>query len=76
MRILISKPFAKFIRKEGISHGKLCEAIDRSNKGNIDANYGGGVIKQRISRNNEGLSVGYRSIILFRSRQNSFFVYG
>jgi hypothetical protein len=38
----------------------------RAENGQIDADLGGGVIKQRIARPGEGKSNGYRSIILFR----------
>ena len=44
--------------------------------GKIDAEYGGGVIKQRIARPGEGKSGGYRSIILYRQGDKAFFVYG
>ena len=54
----------------------LWDAIDRAEKGQIDADLGGGVIKQRVARPGEGKSKGYRSIILFRKGQRSFFVYG
>jgi len=76
MRIFKSKWFAKFARKERITDAKLCEAIRNAEKGIIDADYGGGVIKQRIARPNEGKSGGYRSIILFRKGALSFFVFG
>ncbi len=76
MRIFKSKRFAKFARKERISDAKLCKAVEDAERGLIDADYGGGVIKQRIARPNEGKSGGYRSIILFRRGHRSFFVYG
>ena len=76
MRIFKSKRFAKFARKERITDAKLCEAIRNAEQGNIDADYGGGVIKQRIARPNEGKSGGYRTIVLFRMGGLSFFVYG
>ena len=37
---------------------------------------GGGVIKQRIARPNEGKSGGFRSIILYRQGEKAFFVFG
>ena len=40
------------------------------------ADYGGGVIKQRIARPNEGKSGGYRSVILYHRGDKAFFVYG
>ena len=65
-----------FVRKEGISDATLCEAVKDAEAGNINADYGGGVIKQRIARPNEGKSGGYRSVILYRKGDKAFFVYG
>jgi hypothetical protein len=76
MRVFKSKWFAKYAEKEHISDAKLCEAIRSAERGTVDADYGGGVIKQRIARPNEGKSGGYRSIILFRRGERSFFVFG
>lgn len=42
----------------------------------IDANLGGGVIKQRVSRLGQGHSGGYRTIVLYRQAHRAFFVYG
>lgn len=50
--------------------------VERAEKGQIDANLGGGVIKQRIARQGQGKSGGYRTIILFRRGDKAFFVYG
>ena len=68
--------FGRFTRKERISVDALWDAVERAEKGQIDANLGGGVIKQRIARPGEGKSKGYRSIVLFRKGKKSFFVYG
>lgn len=76
MRIFKSKWFAKFTRKEHISDAQLRAAVRDAENGKIDADYGGGVIKQRIARPNEGKSGGYRSVILYRKGNKSFFVYG
>ena len=75
-RIFKNKWFSRFARKEGIVDADLCAAISNVEKGLIEANLGGGVVKQRIARAQEGKSGGYRSIILFRSGDNAFFVYG
>lgn len=76
MRIFKNKWFAKFARKEEISDEKLIQAVRDVDAGNIDADYGGGVIKQRIARPQEGKSGGYRTIILYRKDDTAFFVYG
>lgn len=54
----------------------LVEAIARAEVGRIDADLGGGVIKQRIARPGQGKSKGYRTIVLFRRGDKAFFVYG
>jgi hypothetical protein len=54
----------------------LRDAVARAEKNQIDADLGGGVIKQRIARPGQGKSKGYRTIILFRRGAKAFFVYG
>lgn len=76
LRIFKTKWFARFARQEAIADADLCEAIARARRGLIDADLGGGVIKQRIARPNEGRSGGFRSLVLFRVETHSFFVYG
>jgi hypothetical protein len=65
LRIFKTKWFVRFARKERISDGALIDAVERAERGLIDADMGGGVIKQRLARPSEGKSGGLRSIILF-----------
>lgn len=76
MRIFLNKPFQRFARKEGIDEMDLCDAVERAERGQLDADLGSGVIKQRIARPGEGRSGGFRSIILYRVKDLAFFVYG
>jgi hypothetical protein len=76
VRIFKSRWFQRFARKEGIADALLCEAVERGEKGQIDADLGGHVIKQRIARLGQGKSKGYRTIILFQRGARAFFVYG
>lgn len=76
MRIFTSRWFQRFARKEGIANAALREAVVRAGKGQMDADLGGEVIKQRIARPGQGKSSGYRTIILFRRGEKAFFVYG
>jgi hypothetical protein len=76
VRIFKTKEFARFARRAGISDEVLCDAIDRAERGLIDADLGGGLIKQRVARPGQGRSGGYRTVIVWRAGQRSFFVYG
>ncbi|MEO5346399.1 MAG: type II toxin-antitoxin system RelE/ParE family toxin [Magnetococcus sp. YQC-9] len=76
MRIFKNRWFARFARKERISDALLCAAVREAEAGHVDADYGGGVIKQRIAREGAGKSGGYRSVILYRRGDRAFFVYG
>ena len=76
MKVFQNAWFGRFARKEKISADALWDAVDRAENGQIDADLGGGVIKQRIARPGESKSKGYRSIVLFRKGELSFFVYG
>ena len=68
--------FKRFVRKEKISAAALWEAVDRAEQGQIDADLGSGVIKQRIARSGRGKSNGYRTIILYCKGDKAFFVFG
>ena len=45
-------------------------------RGLIDADLGGGVVKQRIARPGKGKSSGFRVIVLYRAGAVAFFVHG
>jgi hypothetical protein len=76
LRVFKNAWFGRFARKEKISVEVLWEAVDRAEQGLVDADLGGGVIKQRIARPGESKSKGYRSIVLYRKGDKAFFVYG
>lgn len=76
MRIFKNAWFVRFARAQNISDEVLREAILRAESGQVDADLGGGVVKQRIARPGQGKSKGYRTIILLREGYRAFFVYG
>src|SRR6266851_478497 len=76
MRIFKNKPFTRFARKAGLGDPTLCEAIAVAERGLIDADLGGGVIKQRIARPGKGKSGGFRAVILYKRATRAVFVYG
>jgi hypothetical protein len=76
MPIYKVKKFARFARRERIDDAALVAAIDRAERGLIDADLGGGLIKQRIARPRQGRSGGYRTVIAYRARERAVFLYG
>jgi hypothetical protein len=48
----------------------------RADSGLVDADLGGGVIKQRVARPGRGKSGGYRTLILFRQGDRAIFAFG
>jgi hypothetical protein len=70
------KSFARFARGERIAGETLIEAIERAGRGLVDADLGGGLIKQRVARKGQGRRGGYRVIIAFRSGDFSVFLFG
>lgn len=76
MRIFKAKEFARYARREDIDDSRLCEAVARAERGLIDADLGGGVIKQRVARAGQGRRGGYRTLMAFSSQTRTVFVYG
>ena len=76
VQVYRTKGFTRFARRQRIEDDALCEAIARAKRGLIDADLGGGVIKQRIPRPGQGRSGGFRTIVLFRKETRAVFVDG
>ena len=76
MRIFKTRAFGRFARKERISDAALCEAINRAERGLVDAELGGHVIKQRVARPSQGRSGGFRTLVAFRIEARAVFLHG
>ncbi len=63
MRIFQVKSVARFTRSERITDASLAEAVERAGRGLVDADLGGGLIKQRVARAGQGARGGYRMLI-------------
>ena len=71
-----TKWLARFARRERITDTSLREAIERVERGLIDADLGGGLIKQRVAREGQGRSGGYRMLVAYRGQVRAVFLYG
>jgi len=76
VRIFKNTRFTRFADKESIEDSDLKEAVRLLEAEQADANLGGNVYKVRIARQGEGKSGGYRVIVLFKSKEKTFYVYG
>lgn len=76
MQIYKTKKFLRFARKHHISDQDLIEAIYQAEQGLIDANLGRGVIKQRLAKQGQGKSSGYRTIVFYKMNNVAFFAHG
>jgi hypothetical protein len=71
-----TKVFARFARKARISDRVLWGVAQAADQGRVDADPGGGVVKQRIARSGQGKSGGSRTIIVLRQSHRAVFVFG
>lgn len=76
MRVFMNAWFRKFARRERIGNTALREAVSRAEAGLIDADLGGGVVKQRVARPGAGRSSGYRTLVFFRAGARAVFAFG
>jgi hypothetical protein len=70
------KAFARFQRRERIADKALGKAVRSAEAGLVDADLGGGLIKQRVARPGRGKSGGFRTIIAYRRGDRAVFLYG
>lgn len=75
-RIFKTRWFERFARKQRITDAALVGAIARIEEGQVDADLGGGVIKQRIARSGHGKSSGYERSSFSAITRVQFFAYG
>jgi hypothetical protein len=75
VRIFKNKTFTRDAKKFGLKDSDLLAAVAAAERGLVGADLGGGVIKQRIAREGEGKSGGFRTIILLKSGVRAFFVF-
>ena len=76
MRIFKNKAFTKWAEKEGLSDDTLRTAVDEMERGLIDADLGGHVMKKRVAVGGRGKRGGVRTLLAYKSGDRAIFVYG
>ncbi|MSO71943.1 MAG: hypothetical protein EXQ88_08065 [Alphaproteobacteria bacterium] len=75
-RVYKLKAFAHFQRREGIADTALIKAVRSGEADLVDADLGGGIIKQRVARSGQGKSGGFRTVIAYRRGSRAVFLFG
>jgi hypothetical protein len=76
MRVLKTKTFARWTRKEGVADAALRSAVSEIRVGLVEANLGAGLVKKRIARPGRGKSGGWRTVLATNLRDRWVFLYG
>jgi hypothetical protein len=71
----LTKEFARRLRRSGLSDDALVDALVRADAGTVDADLGGGLIKQRIARPGSGRSGGFRTILAYQRGSHAIFLH-
>ena len=75
-RVFKTRPFARWMRKTELTDAALCNAVDEMERGLIDADLGGGVVKKRIGMAGRGKSGSARTLVATKQGGVWFFIYG
>lgn len=76
MGIIKTKKFSKWVIKSKMLDSALVDAAREIDLEMYEANYGGGVLKKRVSNKGRGKSSSARTIVAFKKGNNCYFVFG
>ncbi|MCV6610827.1 MAG: type II toxin-antitoxin system RelE/ParE family toxin [Amphritea sp.] len=75
MRIYKTREFGKLASKYQLTDTMLSRCVSEIESGLYDADLGSNLYKKRISFSNRGKSSGLRTLLAFKSRSKTFFIY-
>lgn len=75
-RVFKTRHFSRWMRKCGLTQGALCLAISEMEKGLIDAELGGCVVKKRVPLPGRGKSGSTRTLLATNKGSLWFFMFG
>ena len=74
--ILVTKTFARWMRKSGVTDTDIVGAVEEMALGLIDANLGGHLVKKRVALHGRGKSAGARTIVATKFEERWVFLFG
>lgn len=75
-RVFKTRHFCRWMRKTELSDDALCKAVMEMEKGLIDANLGGHILKKRVALPGKGKRGSLRTLVATRKAETWFFLYG
>ncbi|MHB1942912.1 MAG: type II toxin-antitoxin system RelE/ParE family toxin [Acidiferrobacteraceae bacterium] len=75
-RVFKTRPFSRWMRKTKRTDPVLCLAVTERERGLVDADLGGGVVKKRVPLPGRGKSGGARTLVATNRGSRWFFVFG
>ena len=75
-RVFKTRGFNRWMRKTELTDQALCAAVSEMERGLIDADLGGGVVKKRVALPGRGKSGGARMLVATNRGNRWFFVFG
>jgi hypothetical protein len=75
-RIFKTRAFDRWLRKTELTDEALCSAVEEMERGLIDADLGGGVVKKRVALPGRGKSGSTRTLVATNKGDRWFFMYG
>jgi len=75
-RVFMTRYFSRWLSKTDLSIEALCRAVEEMERGLIDANLGGGIMKKRVALPGRGKRGSTRALVATNSANRWFFVFG
>lgn len=75
-RVFKTKFFARWLRKTDLTDQALCTAVSEMERGLVDADLGGSIVKKRVALPGQGKSGGARTLVATNKGSRWFFVFG
>ena len=76
MKVIKTKWFAKWAKKNAISECMLFTSAQEILEGRYEADYGSGILKKRVASKGRGKSGSVRTIVVYKHGSHCFFVCG
>jgi len=75
-RIFRTRTFSRWMKRAGLTNADLCLAVTEMQRGLVDADLGGHLVKKRVALTGRGKRGGTRTIVATRFDKRWYFLYG